>query len=287
MKRASLLTLLLSLCLFFLHAFFFTRAYAHQPKAFPCLSVVPGQSIGSVRIGMTLQELHQLKKHGVSVHLEQPSLSHIYLVSKLRVILTQTANPTVRFIDATIHPADQNCVQIDDKIIHPARNWLHTAATYGRCEPIERRTGGNAISCANKGMMLLKSRSPGFRITVSPTTRSIQHPRCDGYVQRGVGIAAHEQWTPAFPNFPTEWALQQGKTYCMDHLLLSTQTTPSQIPTMGECTTLRRRGGSIVYCNHSGLALFFAGPHAKLERIVLYHQSHLPLSIHYPPQIKK
>lgn len=279
----GLFTVLFFVCM----ALFVKTANARSPKSFPCLHILPGQSIGPVRLGMTLPELKQLEKQGYTIRLENPNLPHIYLVKNLRIILTEGANPMVRFVDATIHPADRLCVRIGDKVIHPARSWLHVAASYGRCEPIEMRTGGNSISCDNKSVMLLKSRSPGFRITVSPVHRSLQTTRCHGYIQRGAGIAAHNQWQQTFPNQPLEVSMQAGKNYCMGRLVLHTRMSPEQIPTMGECTTIRRRGGSIVYCNHSGVALFFAGPYAKLERIQLYHQSHLPLSVQYPPHIKK
>ena len=250
-------------------------ATATPGKSKNCIHITPGKGIGPFRLGMDQKQVQSLQKQNAPLR------------SKIGRHGLQMENG--RLVSITAKLGQKSCFRIQKRQLHPKDAWFSLAAQIGRCQRVQKNRGGEVIQCRSLGLRLSRSpRDPKtVYLTVSSITPSSNKEHCSHYLHKGKGIVAAHNNKSATRHSPAVHTVSPNQTVCHPAFVLTSNSKPNTIPTMGQCEQYKKKGKHVVFCNHEGLAFVFNNTTNRLQQIELYHQSLLPLPTQYPPPSAK
>jgi len=183
-----------------------TPAWSGQESAKDCVEVVPGQSLGTLSLGLTVSKAQQLGfvvNNGVIAKRKAPW--DIYETDgKLTQIAVNLTPATCLSLHGTNHRLRDLVRPVKPKSKNfPDAAQAAVAALLEGCGVSEMRTGGTVISCTS-GALVLRHMG-GAELRVLSAKDSTQVPVCTAYIVAGVGI---------FPGGARRILVKAGKHYC-------------------------------------------------------------------------
>lgn len=206
--------------------------------------VVPGQSIGPIKLGQTLAQLQATK-----IEIKPGRFDGERRVGAFNV---QFKGDKVTSISFDMGKAGQPISLNNKKFTPTTPQAIATAA--GACGPLQRRTGGNIIECITG--LTIGQHLGGLTVTVEAPAASTANVTCDGYLEPGNPKSALE--------------VQPGKVYCLPTRTVTTATVEKDVLgklSYNTCRTQRNRGATVVTCAFQGTRFIFAGPQGALHRV--------------------
>lgn len=209
-----------------------------------CPTVVPGVSIGPLKLSMSVKEVRKLK-----------------LVKDLYEIYYDRDNKKVSSLGLNLNKA--KCFVLDGKKISRLKQGpgsmkqgpFSLALKLGTCGPMEMRIGGNNIYCDGGKISLLWNRGYNSLRVNAAVDRPKERVKtiCDAYVGWG------ELWTKAGKRKTLKVAA--GKRYCFGQRIVSSAWTPEKIWAIParSCGEKKTRGETVLNCDWWGLEFRFKG----------------------------
>ncbi|TNE46777.1 MAG: hypothetical protein EP343_22150 [Deltaproteobacteria bacterium] len=230
-----------------------------KPTPHRCIRLVPGQSLGPIRLGMNVAELKALK---LGFSYTSPQYRTVAKVGSYRVVFDAKQNKrTVRLIQHNLKKV--SCLKVGERTIDASRGAYGIASQLGRCLPEERRIGGNVIQCHNQSVWLSykQFRGTSWKSLSVEKMKPLSLPttHCANYLVPGSHVATpNKDWKTTAKRSVRTWIKPQ-RTYCVRGIALTTKTTMSTIPKIfwGECSENKVNGGWVVHCNHTRIQFFF------------------------------
>lgn len=235
------------------------EAEARSPMPVRCIPIQPGQSMGPIRLGMTVPQLKALK---LGFAYTSPRYRTVAKVGNYRVVFdVKKGKRTVRIVQRQI-TKKVRCIQLGKKRIDTTRSTQSIASQLGQCLPIEMRRGGNVIQCHNYGLLLsYNGYRGGWRSLSIQKIKpiSMPMPRCSNYLVPGSHIATPNKDWKTSKTKSVRIKIKPNVTYCVRNTQLSTHTGMSAIPNIfyGECSQHKVKNGWVVHCNHTRIQFFF------------------------------
>lgn len=237
-----------------------------------CLEVVPGQSLGPVKLGMTREALGRL---GLPV--EAGPVEGQWKVGAFTAVTDAEGKVAAVWRELSGQGAPP-CLAHGQRRVEVQPDAEAIAAALGACGPVDVREGGNTIDCfagaAGLGFGLdTATQTPWMRVSVDAGPLK-EVPKCgayvtpDGRVVDGAGFMAVKAGKPV-ETFEVE--IRPERALCVGDQVLDAKLMPARWNQMARttCKTQANRGGTIVTCDGGRLELRFAGPPATLSQVVV------------------
>jgi hypothetical protein len=218
--------------------------------AMDCPTVVPGVSIGLLKLGMSAKEVRKLK-----------------LVKDLYEIYYDRDNKKVSSLGLNLDTA--KCFVLGGKKVGKLKQGkleqgpFALALKLGTCGPMEMRIGGNNIYCDGGKISLLWNQGYNSLRVNAAADRPAARVKtiCDAYVGWG------ELVTKAGKR--KKLTVKAGQRYCFGQRIVSSTWTPDKIWAIParSCGEKKLRGETVLNCDGWGLKFHFKG---TLKRIQAY-----------------
>lgn len=235
---------------------------AHAADA--CVAVVPGKSIGPIRIGVKSAELRKLK-----LKLNAPSRSLIKVGELYEAYLDDKSAVTAVSIDLNKVP----CLLLGNKRIDPKRTPEGVALQVGSCEPMEPRDGGNVLECQGRTVMITwNPMHKALRVVTPEGKRPAAKELCDIYLAAGSHAALADKDLRVEAKRAVTLPIERGKRYCRYSKVITQAYTEADVfkDPARSCATRKQVGATIVSCDYTGIRYTFAGPKGVLTRVELF-----------------
>lgn len=206
--------------------------------------VVPGESLGPIKLGMTEAQLAATK---IAI---KPG--RFETERRVGVFDVQIKDGKVASISYELGK-DGQPILLGGKAFTPTTPQAIAAAAT-QCGPLDMRIGGNIIECAPG--LVIGQHMGGLAITVQPAATRSEAPVCAGYLEPGNPKSALE--------------LTPGVPYCLPSRVVTTATVEADVLgklSYNTCRTERNIGATVVTCAYQGTRFVFAGPTGALHRV--------------------
>jgi hypothetical protein len=203
-----------------------------------CPTVVPGVSIGPLKLSMSVKEVRKRK-----------------LVKDLYEIYYDRDNKKVSSLGLKLDKA--KCFVLDGKKISKLKQGpFSLALKLGTCGPMELRLGGNNIYCdGGKISLLWNQRYNSLRVNAAADRPKARIKTiCDAYVGFGaLGTKPGKR--------KQTLAIKPGKRYCFGERIITSAWTPEKIWAIParSCSEKKKRGETVLNCDWWGLEFRFKG----------------------------
>jgi hypothetical protein len=250
-----------------------------KPLLPKCVEIKPSEALGPIRLGMTKTELRDLD---LPVKYIQGWGNSVAMLGPYRVIFDIDAEDHKVFAVQLEMPAQPVCLKLGQIEVSSSRPNEGIASRFGVCYGMDSNEGGNVITCANSGLLLLSNKTPQglwravhVQANVPATATNLV---CMAYLILGSHLSLPDKELYAKKQQPVHFRLQSGQTYCLQQKHISLTTKPEQISSIlqGECRSTKTTWGDLIYCNKSGIIFLFDKDNA-LQAVRFYDSSSLPL----------
>ena len=214
---------------------------AHAAAA--CPTVVPGVSIGPLKLGMSVKQVRKLK-----------------LPKDLYEIYYDRDNKKVSSLGLNLRKA--SCFVLGAKKVGELKQGpFSLALKLGTCGPMEMRIGGNNIYCDGGKISLLWNQGYDSLRVNAAADRPRQRVKtiCDAYVGWGELVTkAGKRKT---------LTVKAGQRYCFGQRIVSSTWTPDTIWAIParSCGEKKQRGETVLNCDGWGLKFHFKGTLKRIE----------------------
>jgi hypothetical protein len=223
-----------------------TLLVATAARAQKCPKVVPGVSIGPIKVGDATARVAKLKL--------QKDLYEIFYDQKRSKVTSVGLN----LHNARCFEIDKKTIKIDPKKLLPEA----VALRIGGCGPSQMVIGGNNLYCRGGKLGLVWNRGyVSLRAIGAPDKhqRETSAPACAGYVLHGALVTGQGESKRLEP--------KAGKLYCFGSRVVTTKWTPKNIWDIParSCGEKKMRGFTVLSCDWWGLRFWFKGTLRRIE----------------------
>jgi len=213
----------------------------------PCPALVPGKSLGPLRLGMTRA---QVEKLGLGpLECAEPGRCR---TGPFEVILGPLDDCPVCVTGVALALTEGRCTKVQGQRFDADAKMERIAAAVGECSRVWVEEGRRTIHCVHGLAQVWDS---PLEVRVQPEAAKLVFT-CDAYILPGEGVASAKGWTAV----PTDLRPKTGGHYCLGDLDLRSAMTPAAaVEALGpeRCKQGEGTAANLVSCAALGLELRF------------------------------